>query len=167
MNRLAQTRRQARGQQSDRGFTLVEMVVAVVLLGGITAAVLATLFASMRSSQESARRVTESNDAQIISAWLVRDAQAAGGSNPATGAVDVTLGVSLSDAAGCAAPGGTLVARFRWIDRTTTTPVAKVSTYSRTGNTLVRNLCTDGGAAATALPASCLQAGGEPIFLFG
>ena len=151
MNRLAQTRRQARGQQSDQGFTLVEMVVAVVLLGGITAAVLATLFASMRSSQESARRVTESNDAQIISAWLVRDAQAAGGSNPATGAVDITLGVSLSDAAGCAAPGGTLVARFRWIDRTTTTPVAKVSTYSRTGNTLVRNLCTDGGAAATAV----------------
>src|SRR5437660_12058875 len=70
----------------------------------------------MNDTQSTNTRVGGSNDAQLIAAFLVRDAQAAGGVDPtnplATG--DSALGVSLDDPSGCGS--GSLVFRFAWRD---------------------------------------------------
>ena len=79
----------------------------------------------------SSEQANESNDAQIIAAFFRhRDAQALGGSNPTTGTANPSLGVSITDAAGCGASIGNLVMRFEWIDQSTTPVTIHISTYS-------------------------------------
>ncbi|MDP9222736.1 MAG: type II secretion system GspH family protein, partial [Actinomycetota bacterium] len=117
----------------EGGFTLIEPLIAIVLLGMLAGTLAASLGTSVTAARTTSQKANESNDAQLISGFLVRDAQAAGGSNPFTGTTDPTLGVSLSDPAGCTAPG-TLVARFRWLDRapdpSAPGPQAFVAVYS-------------------------------------
>ncbi len=93
------------------------------------------------------QRVRESNDAQLISAFLVRDAQAAGGSNPATGGRNDDLGVSLNDDGGCttAEPTPTLVMSFKWTDIAPSGARTMIANYfSVQPHHLVRTLCTGG-----------------------
>jgi hypothetical protein len=107
--------------------------------------------------------VRESNDAQLVAAFLTRDAQAAGGSNPVTGAVDPSLGVSLDDAAGCTGTGS-LVVRFKWIDRAASASTTRVATYyfDAANTQLVRNVCTNGTAGAPVTLARYLASSPAP-----
>src|SRR5262245_34621724 len=98
--------------------TLVEVLVSVVLLTLVTGA-LATVFATaFDTSRPTVQRVRESTDAQLIAAYLVRDGQAAGGTNPLTAAVDPSLGVAKGGTAACGT--GTPILQFSWLDRSTT-----------------------------------------------
>ena len=150
--RTAMCRRTSR-VGTEQGFTLVEVLICVVLLSLIMGALTAELISSLGQSKSTNQVVHESNDAQIIAGYLVRDAQAAGGTNPATGLADSTLGVSLSPVAGCNAPG-TFVVGFTWNDfsPTVTTRHVAVYTYFATAGSgfsaqqLVRTTCV--GAAA-------------------
>lgn len=101
----------------DQGFTLVEVVMSIVLgsiIAGVTVAVMITSVNVADSTRDMSR---DSTDAGLIAAFLYRDAQAAGGTDPVTLASDPTLGVSTDDWGGCEQPGGSMVARFAWIDR--------------------------------------------------
>lgn len=149
MNPISKLVARVRRRGGDSGLTLVELMISIVILGLVTSATVVALYSSLSSSNHITQRLRESNDAQIISAWLVRDAQAAGGTNPTSGAVDSTLGVTLNSGGGCAT-AGTPVVSFRWVDRTATTADTKVSAYSTDGTNLVRSQCVNGGAASVA-----------------
>ncbi len=108
-------RQRARGDD-QRGYTFVELIISIVVLTMITGALSAAFVTAMSGARGTSDRVRQSNDAQVIAAFFVRDAQAAGGSDPNTASPDQSLGVSLTDPAGCTA-SGSLVVRFKWLDR--------------------------------------------------
>jgi len=148
-------------RQREAGFTLVELIIAVVIVATISAALVTVLGTSVRVSGSTTQKVRESNDAALISSFLVRDAQAAGGTDPVTAALDLTLGVSTSDAASCGTPlaaGSNVVVRFKWNDRQwntatqTSTARSMVATYVLDGaGTLTRYSCAGGGATSIAV----------------
>ncbi len=148
-------RRSARHRLSagkgSSGFTLVELIIVVMLMGMITSALAASFVTALNASSVDSQRINETDDAQQVASFLVRDAQAAGGSNPATGSADTSLGVSLTDDAGCTGTGA-LVIRFEWLDRVTAlSSRSRVVTYffDSTAHRLVRLSCVDGGAASS------------------
>lgn len=127
--------------RDDRGITLTEVLMAVVVLAIIIGAVAATFSTALTGSASVGQKVRESNDAQLISAWLIRDAQAVGGIDPATGKTDPSLGVSTTDAAGCTTTG-TLLVRFKWIDRSPAPVTNSVTYYHDAGSkSLTRRHC--------------------------
>ena len=130
---------------ADGGFTLVEIVISVSLLGLITGAATTSMITATNGARITSQRAHESTDAQLISAFLVRDAQAAGGSNPATGTIDSSLGVALAPAFDACTPTNTRV-RFSWIDRAASTAHANTAAYAldTASHQLVRRSCRDG-----------------------
>ncbi len=151
----------------DAGFTLVELLIALVLSTIIGGVIVAAMITSLNASSSTTAQVNDSTDAGLVSAFLFRDAQAAGATNAATGLLDTTVGVStVADTAGwagCTQPG-TLVVRFSWLDRTDIANVhTVVASYAldSTGQ-LTRRLCQNGtstdvvlGHTVTAASASC------------
>ena len=131
---------------SDGGFTLVEVLISVSLLGLITGAATASMITATNAAHVTAQRSHESTDAQLISAFLVRDAQAAGGSNPSTGMVDSSIGVNTAPAFDACTPATTRV-RFTWNDwESVATSHAMVASYALNTATheLTRRSCRDG-----------------------
>jgi prepilin-type N-terminal cleavage/methylation domain-containing protein len=143
----------------EQGFTLIEVLICVVLMTMIMGAITGALISSLHQSSSTNQQVHESNDAQIIAGFLVRDAQSAGGTNPATGVADPGLGVAVPDVAGCAVPG-TPVVGFHWIDFSPAGNTTHIANYSFVAaaqgqfqaQQLVRTTCVtgvNGGAAVS------------------
>lgn len=61
----------------EAGFTLVELLIVVVLIPIIVGAVATAIVVSLRNQTSVANRITDSNSAQIASAFFVRDVQSA------------------------------------------------------------------------------------------
>ena len=144
MNRLRALHARLHTEPADRGFSLIEIIIAMTIFAGVTAAIAMSLMTSLRVADNASQRTKESADAQLISAFLVKDAQAAGGSNPFSASVDITLGVSTSDAAGCVGTG-TLLVRLRWVDHSSTTArVDHLATYwlDAANQQLTRRTCS-------------------------
>ncbi len=139
-------------RRGDRGFTLVEVLIALLLSGMIGGVVVAALITSLNAASSTTDQVNDSTDAGLISSFLIRDAQSAGGIDPATAAGDQSLGVSTdpSDPAGVACNPAPPVVRFSWIDRTSVTEETRVVvTYASvtdpvdsTKLQLVRRVCS-------------------------
>ena len=77
-------------RRSENGFTLLEVIISVVILTMITGAISAAFVTGLNSSSSTNARVHMSDDAQTIAAFLVRDAQAAGGIDPTNPPQDPT-----------------------------------------------------------------------------
>ena len=123
--------------------------MAVVLSGMLVSGVVGALATSFNVFNNSVAIVAESTDAEVITTLLIRDAQSAGGLDVTTMQTDATLGVSLTDAAGCA-PAGTVVVRFSWLDAVDLR--RRVATYARTpANELVRRFCVEGSSPSDAI----------------
>ncbi|MEI8239070.1 MAG: prepilin-type N-terminal cleavage/methylation domain-containing protein, partial [Actinomycetota bacterium] len=137
MSRIRNTPR----TQRDAGFTLIELVMAVTLSVMLIGAMVGALLTSISAASSNRDRVRDSVDLGLISAFLYKDAQAVGGSDP-TVVNDATLGVSATDAAGCTSTG--LVARFKWDDPTGSATTTFVVTYGLTGTNLSRFECKEG-----------------------
>jgi hypothetical protein len=141
--------------RSEGGFTFIELVITIVLLSLLTGAVSAAFVTAMNSSGSTTGLVQTSNDAQIIAAFLVRDAQGAGGVDPTSPAPagDSSLGVSVSDAAGCG-PGTGLLFRFKWRDWVTST-VSRLLVanyfYDPATDEVIRVTCTNGGPPTSSI----------------
>jgi prepilin-type N-terminal cleavage/methylation domain-containing protein len=157
-----------RARTSEQGFTLVELVVSIVILTLITGALGAAFVTAINSTKGSEQRTKSSNDAQIIAGFLTRDAQAAGGTDPATGVADPTLGVSTTDAAGCAVTGSLLM-RFKWIDRSAATDIPMVAsyTYAAGSQEIARTVCTNGGSPVRHVLGRNVITNGSPQSPFG
>ena len=132
------------------GYTLIELIISITILAAITGTITAVFITTFNGNANATQRIHESNDAQLIASFWVKDAQAAGGSNPITGTIDSSLGVSTSDAASCSLGGGNLVTRFKWNDRAAAVTTSRVADYVYQAGTsaLERRTCTNGAADA-------------------
>jgi hypothetical protein len=137
---------------------MVEVLISVVILGLITGGLSAAFVTSLDVARPTSQRLRESNDAQVIAAFLIRDAQAAGGTDPFTGTYDdSTLGVSTTDASVDGLPctySGTLVVAFKWIDQAHAAKTKYVAVYSYVPATkqLVRTSCAGNPILGTPRP---------------
>ena len=159
MSTIGHQHRRLPTNAADNGFTLIEVVIAVVLLALITGAIAASLITSLNLASSTTQRIKESNDIQLIAGYLVRDAQAAGGSDPTAAVEDSTTGVSvtwLSDNGGTdpdplacrdTSLSESLIARFAWYDRSSsTTDLYVVKYYYAPATQQVIRLSCKGGA---------------------
>ena len=129
----------------------------------ITGAVSAAFISSLNQSTSTNHHVQESNDAQLIASFFVRDAESAAGTNPLTGKTDLTLGVSVPSVSGCAAPAGvttTPLVGFGWNDYSSAghTPdivnyayVTAAPTGTYAAQQLIRTLCIGAATPQTAV----------------
>src|SRR5438093_10152504 len=72
----AQMRWPAR-MREERGFTLVEILISMVILGILISSVGGALFISLKTTNATKQRFAQSNDVQIASAYLANDVQSA------------------------------------------------------------------------------------------
>ena len=171
-----------RVHNADRGMTLIELIIAIALSTMIGGVIVAALITSLNVSSATSEQVSDSTDAGLIASFLTRDAQSAGGLDPANALPDGT-GVSTdpSDADGIACAGQPLVlkVRFSWIDRSASAEAKVVVSYALDGERqLVRRICTNGvdtdvvmgrnvsSARATCVPAPATEfCSGHPTFV--
>jgi prepilin-type N-terminal cleavage/methylation domain-containing protein len=67
--------RQPRARTSEDGFTLVELLMAIVILGIIIGPLSAGFFIALRTTDETSNRRAGSHDAQLLSIYLPPDVQ--------------------------------------------------------------------------------------------
>jgi prepilin-type N-terminal cleavage/methylation domain-containing protein len=110
----------------EAGFTLVELLVTIVILGAIVGAIGTAIVVGLRTTDATQVRLAESHDAQMTSAFFGNDVQSAS---------DVTLNAVSS----CS--GTISVVSFQWNDA----GVSKVASYSvrstATETQLLRRYC--------------------------
>jgi prepilin-type N-terminal cleavage/methylation domain-containing protein len=101
----------------DDGFTLVELLIAVVVLGLIMSALAGAMVVLLRTQDSAASSLRSSEGTQGLTTWFPSDAQ----STP-PGAYDTASGT----VSGCGTDPGTSIVRFQWQETvgTTTTYVA-------------------------------------------
>jgi prepilin-type N-terminal cleavage/methylation domain-containing protein len=78
-------------ERDQRGFTLVELLVVVAVLGIILSAVAGSLIVVVRTTGATAHRLSQSHDAQLLSTWLVPDLQSAVGPVGLVGSARIAL----------------------------------------------------------------------------
>lgn len=124
--------------RSEAGFTLVEMLMAVAVLGIISLPLTNAVVVGLRTSDRTAKVLVASADRQMLANYLPPDALSA------------TAATTAAAAGGCLAPAGTRVVLLTWSEFTGT-----VTTYASdyrlvpvgTTTKLVRDRCVLGGAA--------------------
>ena len=67
-----------RGPDGERGVTLVEVLIAVVILGLITVPLGNAIFGFIRLSDQTNQRLSESQDAQLAGSYFAQDVQGLG-----------------------------------------------------------------------------------------
>ena len=161
MNALPEPNARVR-PHADRGFTLIELIIALtlsLLIGGV---VVAALITSLNVSSSTSDQISDSADAGLLTSFLTRDAQSSGAIVPTTAARDTTVGVSTSDWGGCTqAPPLSLVVRFSWIEHTTALLQSRVVvTYAidATNAQLTRRVCRDSSTGVDVILARHLAA---------
>ena len=119
-----------RVKRDDRGFTLPEMLIAIVLLGVIVVPLGNALITFFKHSDDTTRRMSESHDAQLAAAYFAQDVQSIGVRDWANPPYKMTPSVERMPAADvglfpCRYPGDPdPLVRFGWDDPTdaTSTP---------------------------------------------
>jgi prepilin-type N-terminal cleavage/methylation domain-containing protein len=103
--------------RTEEGFTLVELVVAIIIFSLIVVPISSAIVVGLRATPSTAGRLLELRDAQLLSTYLTADAESA---TPGSGTV--TSGASLQTW-DCASPvpSGTNVVRFTWFQTIGTT----------------------------------------------
>jgi prepilin-type N-terminal cleavage/methylation domain-containing protein len=102
---------------ADDGFTLIEMVVTVAILGVISAGLLGVVLQYLKTTGDTGARLNESTDQQFISTYWQNDVSSLGrqtfsGSVPLTSAPSVF--VNAPGPGSCGTAVGTSVVTFAW-----------------------------------------------------
>ena len=128
--------------EEESGFTLVELLVSIVILGIIGSVMGLVTFAGIRSQKNVQNLLEGSGGSQLLGVWLPADVQSA---DPALISVATAAGSNCSDSA--SGPSISYLAHLRWVGQ----GVTYYSAYYRNGSTLVRSYCTS--VASVAVPA--------------
>lgn len=62
---------------ADEGFTLIELVIAVAILGLVMSAMCAAMLVALRTDKETEQRLGKSNDVQYAATWFAEDVASA------------------------------------------------------------------------------------------
>jgi prepilin-type N-terminal cleavage/methylation domain-containing protein len=115
-----------RRRRDEDGFTLVELVVTVAILGIIVSALAGVVLAYLRTTVDSQARMTESHDVQFVSAYWQRDVASIGVRSTtydhSDGVHSYPLLQSVDVVPGCSLPAGDPVATLAWTQYTTADP---------------------------------------------
>ncbi len=138
----------------EGGFTLVEMLVAVVIEAMIVGALAAAFIGIVRGTSQVNQSLSQSGDARIAAAYIISDA--ANSSGPEISLTDTT---SCADATPPVPGTETPVVRFDWSSPSssgTTTPIIVV--YYLVSNDLIRRECSNGTLVSDRIVASQVAA---------
>jgi prepilin-type N-terminal cleavage/methylation domain-containing protein len=132
-----------RSVHGERGFTLVELLVAVSVLGIIMVPLCGSLIVGLRTTNDSQQRLTEARGAQLTSNYFTFDVASATNIIPL-------------DPTPCGGAGSAAVASFDWADDHSLTN--EVTYVVPTGATdMVRMVCQGGSLVSKNLLASGLN----------
>jgi prepilin-type N-terminal cleavage/methylation domain-containing protein len=147
-------------RRDDRGVTLVEVMVAIVVIGIIIVPLGSAVLAYLRHTDDVNLRLSASHDAQIAAAYFAQDVQSVGthdwSTHPFPIAQSIELNASATGGLFPCGPAGTpnAVVRFAWDDPTnaTGTPTVVRVAYvviSTADERQVRRLTCRGSATVT------------------
>jgi hypothetical protein len=139
--------------RSDRGFTLVEMLLTTVITGVIIGALATVVIVTINLYPASANRLAQSNDAQRLATWFVPDVASFGAQN---GNIDTNADVSSSCTNVPKAENDPLVnanvVKLLWTDFGTSTKRTWEADYRRVPGSpvLTRYFCQAGSSGTSA-----------------
>lgn len=121
---------------TEDGFTLVELLLVIVILGIVMGALGQAVIVGLRTSDAATNRLAESHDAQIVSSYFVTDIQSS---------VTVTAGAQDSTSplpAGCT-PAASPIVVFSWTDPSAGAQLVSYYRATSGGQTqLLRQACS-------------------------
>ena len=144
------------GRGADEGFTLVELLLAIIIIGVVTVPLGNIVIGYLKNVDDTNARLIESHDVQITSAYWAQDV-ASLGTHSATGTYPLTRSVETNVAYGsslypCGAAGTTPIATLAWDDSTGpgATTLVRVAYLKVTvaGQTKLHRLRCEGSATA-------------------
>jgi prepilin-type N-terminal cleavage/methylation domain-containing protein len=149
----------SRARAGDRGFTLIEMLISIVILGIIAVPLSMAMFSYFKNSDTTTSRINESAQIQIASSYFARDVSLTGirdtGVAPAApplppfGYKQSVWTTSVST--GCGTLAGALVLGGDDYSSDVTTPTRFYVAYQLSGSDLHRVRCTGSTKADTVI----------------
>ncbi|QWZ08454.1 prepilin-type N-terminal cleavage/methylation domain-containing protein [Nocardioides panacis] len=110
--------RRACRERGDDGFTLIELVISVALLGIVSAALFGIVLQYAKTTRDTGARLTESTDQQFISTYWQDDVSSLGRRTftPATGtfSTDQSVFVGSAGPGGCGSSVGSVAVALAW-----------------------------------------------------
>jgi prepilin-type N-terminal cleavage/methylation domain-containing protein len=149
-------------EDDDAGFTLIELIITIFMLGVVIAPLTAVVILQLKNTDSTSARMSESHDAQLAGAYFAQDAQAIGvrGAYTSTAEPSFVQSVETNAAAGgglypCGT-GGTpdAVVRLAWDDYDDATVASRTQkriAYVVEGSELHRIECAASSAVVSDL----------------
>jgi len=134
-----------RDRRREAGITLIELMIAVTLLGIIIVPLTTAMVTGLISTGEAASRLSESRSPLFASAYFADDAQSS----------DVN-GITVGGTASCG--GGTNVVTFTWNETNAGTNTQYVASYATSNGKLIRSFCKNSVPVTTTTVAPVLGA---------
>lgn len=135
----------------DRGFTLVEVTITIVIMGVLMAAMSMAISIVLRTSPSTTDRIDDARATRGLSTWLAQDTMSTPPYLPETGQGGVNIDTAdTGDNNDCGGAGQNIV-HFQWRERTTstTTFVANYRFVVENGSGYVtRYTCSQAGTSA-------------------
>lgn len=107
-----------RRTRGEDGFTLIEMVISVAILGIVSAALLGIVLQYLQTVTDTSARLNESTDQQFVSTYWQNDVSSLGrrNLNVASGSftTEQSVFVGMAGPDGCGSSAGSVVVAFAW-----------------------------------------------------